>query len=49
MKRLNINLTDAEHTRFKLACVKQGHDMTAVLKELMKQYVKSQKVKKKRH
>ena len=49
MKRLNVLLDDAEHTRFKLACVKQGLEMTTVLKEFMKQYVKSQKVKKKRH
>ncbi len=47
MKRLNVILDDAEHTRFKIACVKQGRDMTAVLKELMRQYVKAQRVSKK--
>ena len=46
MTRLNVILDDDEHKRFKLACVKQGRDMTAVLKELMKQYVRSQRVSK---
>ena len=49
MKRLNVILDDAEHTRFKVACVKQGRDMTTVLKELIKQFVKAQRVNKKRH
>ncbi len=49
MKRLNVILDDAEHKRFKLACVKDGRDMTTVLKELIKQFVKAHRVSKKRH
>ena len=47
MKRLNIHLTDAEHKRFKLACVKAVREMSDVLRELIEQWLSSQKGKKK--
>ena len=48
MKRLNINLTDDEHKRFKLVCVEQDADMSDVIRKLIEGYVKSQKAKSKR-
>ena len=48
MKRLNINLTDDEHKRFKLVCVQQDADMSDVIRKLIEGYVKSQKAKSKR-
>ncbi len=50
MKRLNIHLTDSEHKRFKVACAKQGREMSDVLRELMTEFLqKSKKGKKAKH
>ncbi len=43
-KRLNVRLSDAEHKRFKLACVKADREMSDVLRELIEQFVKGKKV-----
>jgi len=49
IKRLNVKLTEAEHKRFKLACVRQGKQMSEVLRELIEQYVKPKKGKQAKH
>jgi len=40
IKRLNVKLSEAEHKRFKLACVRQGREMSDVLRELIAEFVK---------
>ena len=47
-KRLNVKLTEAEHKRFKLACVKQGREMSDVLRELIAEFVRPKSRKAKR-
>ncbi len=49
IKRLNVKLTEADHKRFKLACVKAGREMSDVLRELVEQFVKKPKGKQAKH
>ena len=39
IKRMNVNMNADLHQAFKVAAVAQGKDMTAVLIELVQQYV----------
>ena len=44
-KRFTIMVNDREHKAFKMKCVEQGIDMSAVLREFMRDFVKGKKKK----
>ena len=38
-KSMTIKLNDKEHRAFKLKCVREGREMSEVIRELMREYV----------
>ncbi len=44
-KQMTLKLNDREHKAFKLQCVREGRDMSVVIRELMREYVASKKGK----
>ena len=42
-RRFTIMVNDREHKAFKLKCVEQNLDMSAVLREFMREYVNGKK------
>jgi len=48
MSRLNLNIPDELHKRFKAVCALEGNEMTRVLVKLVKDYVEKFEKKSKR-
>jgi len=38
-KQMTLKLNDKEHKAFKLKCVREGREMSKVLRQLMREYV----------
>ena len=46
-RKFTMAVNDAEHRAFKIACTKNGTEMAAVIRELMRDYVHAAKGKRK--
>lgn len=46
-KSMHVKVNDKEHMAFKLLCVREGTDMSVVIRGLMREYMASKKGKRK--
>ena len=47
-KSMHVKVNDKEHMAFKLLCVREGQDMSVVIRGLMREYMASKKGKRKK-